>query len=549
MANEHIEIEDDATENKLIQHHGIISGMCDESGLVELIDQRVQQSRRTVSVGQAVKAMILNALGFSGRALYLTPRFYQNRPVDVLIGPEITADQLNDASLGTALDALYDTGVTELFFSVSQQIFTRYGIPSRFAHLDSTTFSLHGEYNSAFDPDAVPEGVIHITKGFSKDHAPELNQVVLQLICTHKSSMPMWIEALSGNTNDKKSFAATVKSFQRQFKNESMPYMVMDSAFYTKQNIEECRDIRWVTRVPETVGEVKSRYTTIDSEQMTDAGNGYRYLPAQSTYGGITQRWLIVHSEHAYTREMKTFEKNLEKERSRNEKDLWHLSNQAFACEADAETAVLKFAKKLRHQRLDYSVLQKPRYTGKGRPAKGAVPDTVDWHIEGILTDDEAVIEQSTLRKGKFVLATNELDSGVLSDAQLLEVYKDQGVTVERGFRFLKDPLFYAESLYLKSPKRIMALLMVMTLSLLMYSLAEMRIREALKKSGRHIWDQKNRPTQKPTVRWLFMIFEDVLLLSIKKDDEIRTRSMNIRDEHRIVLESLGRRFKKIYFL
>jgi transposase len=64
-----------------------------------------------------------------------------------------------------------------------------------------------------------------------------------------------------------------------------------------------------------------------------------------------------------------------------------------------------------------------------------------------------------------FVLATNELDSSVVSDEQLLEAYKDQAVSVERGFRFLKDPLFYAESLYLKSPKRIMALLMVMTLS------------------------------------------------------------------------------------
>ena len=108
------------------------------------------------------------------------------------------------------------------------------------------------------------------------------------------------------------------------------------------------------------------------------------------------------------------------------------------------------------------------------------------------------------------IVSMNELDKMVLSDAQLLEVYEDQGVTVERGFRFLKDPLFYAESLYLKKPERIMALLMVMTLSLLMYSLAEMRIREALAESGRHIWDQKNRPTLRPTIRWILMIFEAI---------------------------------------
>lgn len=63
-----------------------------------------------------------------------------------------------------------------------------------------------------------------------------------------------------------------------------------------------------------------------------------------------------------------------------------------------------------------------------------------------------------------FVVATNELDSKLLSDLQLLEAYKDQGVSVERGLRFLKDPLLYVESMYLISPKRIMALIIGMTL-------------------------------------------------------------------------------------
>lgn len=536
-------------ENKVIQHIGIISGICDESGLVELIDEKVHQPRRGVSVGQAVKAMILNALGFSGRALYLTPRFYKNRPVDVLIGEGLSADHLNDASLGTALDALYETGITELFFSVSQQILRRYGIPTRFAHLDSTTFSLHGEYNSEWDPEKIPEGVIHITKGYSKDHAPELNQIVLQLICTHKSSIPMWIETLSGNTSDKQSFAETVKLFQSQFRTETMPYMVMDSAFYTQKNISECHDMCWVTRVPETIQEVRTHYALLDIDRMQDRGNGYRTTSVRSSYGGVPQRWLLVYSSHAYAREIKTFEKNLMRRRDRNEKDLKHLRNTPFACEADAITAAEKFSKKLRYQTLEHNVVSKNRYTGKGRPAKDAIPDGVEWFIEGSLRDDHEQIELTKQRKGRFVLATNELDETVLSDSQLLEVYKDQGVTVERGFRFLKDPLFYAESLYLKKPERIMALLMVMTLSLLMYSLAEMRIREALAQSGRHIWDQKNRPTSRPTIRWIFMIFEDILLLYRRTGRSVDRTVMNIEDEHRIVLECLGPRYEKIYFL
>ena len=148
-----------------------------------------------------------------------------------------------------------------------------------------------------------------------------------------------------------------------------------------------------------------------------------------------------------------------------------------------------------------------------------------------------------------FVIATNELDDTALSDEQLLRSYKDQGVSVERGFRFLKDPWFYAESLYLKKPERIMALIMVMTLSLLVYSVAEMKIRKALKQKKEHIWDQKKRPTDNPTVRWVFYIFEDVLLLYTIQGAKKTAQAMNIREEHKILLRCLGKPYEKMYFL
>ena len=65
-------------------------------------------------------------------------------------------------------------------------------------HLDTSTFSLHGKYNS--DEEDDPEEVITITKGYSKDNKPDLNQVVVSLMCVYRSSIPVWIEALSGNS-------------------------------------------------------------------------------------------------------------------------------------------------------------------------------------------------------------------------------------------------------------------------------------------------------------------------------------------------------------
>jgi len=90
--------------------------------------------------------------------------------------------------------------------------------------------------------------------------------------------------------------------------------------------------------------------------------------------------------------------------------------------------------------------------------------------------------------KSCFILASNQLDMKALSDKQLIEGYKEQQ-KVERGF--MKDPMFMAQTMFLKSTKRIMALLMVMTICLLVYAALEHRIRQALKEHDEYFPDQK----------------------------------------------------------
>ena len=79
-----------------LDHLGIVAGICHEIELAEQIDQRVSKTKGKVSVGQAAQAMVLNALGFVGRPLYLTPEFFANKPVEVLVGSGIEAEDLND---------------------------------------------------------------------------------------------------------------------------------------------------------------------------------------------------------------------------------------------------------------------------------------------------------------------------------------------------------------------------------------------------------------------------------------------------------------------
>ncbi len=317
---------------KQIHHLGLVAGMCNEIGLIKTIDQYILKPKRKVSVGQAVQAMILNGLGFTGRALYLTPSFYRHRPVETLIGEGITAEDLHDDCLGTALDALYDEGITELFYKVASQALKTQGIDYRFVHLDSTTFSLHGEYSDKEDGDP---GEVSITKGYSKDRAPDLNQVVTSLMCSYQSTIPVWLEVLSGNASDKASFRESIRQYRKQFTRKELPYFVADSALYSKKSLVELEGVKWVTRVPETVGEAKKVIAALNRDSMTVCDDpNYRYCTHSSDHADIRQRWIVVFSQKAHDREMKTFTKNMEKKTAACTKDLWHLSNRPFALRA-----------------------------------------------------------------------------------------------------------------------------------------------------------------------------------------------------------------------
>jgi transposase len=103
-------------QSQVLDHLGLVAGMFDELGIGAVIDQAIPQdlTKRTVSLGQAVKAMVLNGLGFVNQQLYLVPSFFQNKPTERLVGPKITAAHLNDDVRGRTLDTLYTSGVTSL---------------------------------------------------------------------------------------------------------------------------------------------------------------------------------------------------------------------------------------------------------------------------------------------------------------------------------------------------------------------------------------------------------------------------------------------------
>ena len=529
-----------------LEHLGLVSSMIDELGIVESIDNVIKQDKdeRKVTIGEAVKAMILNGLGFANRQLYLVPQFFENKPLDLLIKEGIEPNNLNDTVLGRALDSLYDYGVTPLFSLISSQAFENLDLVAKYHHLDSTAFHVDGKYNSQ---EESKEGVVHITQGYSKDHRPDLNQVMLEMICENSHGIPLAMRALDGNSSDKISFEKMVIDHIKALNSTVTGTVVADSAIYTANNLVsfETNKIKWITRVPNQIKATKEAMQSLSIERLTphSKDDRYAYLELGNYYADVKQKWVVVHSTPAKDRAKKSVSKRLDKLVEKEIKAYDSLTSTMFACEDDAYRAFEKLVKKFSLlEPFDMKIDTHKRYKKAGKPKRNQQPDFYEYSIKSSYSFKIELFHQEVWKKSLFILASNDL---AIEPEEIIDVYKNQFV-VERGFRFIKSPEFLADSLYLKKPERIEALLFIMTLCLMVYASLEQKIRTSLKEENEFFIDQKGKPTQTPTTRWVFQTFIDIHLLSIGDTQQI---IMNLKEYHRTLLRILGKNYQINYLL
>lgn len=271
-----------------IDHLGIVAGIVDEIGLVDEIDRELgTHPQEHVSPGQAVKAMILNGLGFLSAPLYLFGEFFSGKATEHLLGAGIKPEHLNDDRLGRVLDKLFETGLTELFVRVAGKAAQRFGVSMHSVHLDSTSFHLHGEY--ATGEGGGPEE-IRITHGYSRDHRPDLKQFVVDLMSTADGGVPLFLRIANGNEADHAVFAELLKDFQTQVDLDAL--FVADSALYSAENLASLGELQWLCRVPLTLEQARRVLAEAPPEAFvrSPTHEGYRLYETESDYGGVPQR-------------------------------------------------------------------------------------------------------------------------------------------------------------------------------------------------------------------------------------------------------------------
>ena len=311
---------------------------------------------------------------------------------------------------------------------------------------------------------------------------------------------------------------------------------VADSALVTKENLTLMDDwksgFRYVTHLPavykecgRAIAEAVREGITHDLGTLSDEPSTPKRKPAHyhgfetvvDLYG-VWYRALVLHSDAYDERRIKKLERTLEVDRSEIEQHVQQGEKIEYACLPDARAALLRLPRG-RFYEIRGEVEEQPVYA-RGRPRADGTRKVkrVIYRLKLTIVPREKAIARARKEAGCFVLVTNEPEeaAGGISSKKLLRTYHEQH-SVEQNFGFLKDPVF-VNALYLKTPRRIEALGLVLVLALMAWRLMERTMRISLKHEESKVDGWNKRKTSRPTSFMMTTKFPAVIVIRTHKE-------------------------------
>jgi transposase len=527
-----------------LDHVGIIAGVIQDLGIIEMIDARIMpDDQEDITTGEAVAGMILNGLGCSERPLSLTPQFFANKPVTLLFRDGVSAEHCNRFQLGRSLDKVFTYGGDTLFSEVALAVCQLEGIALKFNCLDTTSFSRTGAYGPETDTQAIA-----ITHGYAKDHRPALKQAVLELMGSQDGGVPFMSQSWDGNASDTVVFQERCEALIAQCEASAPPrYLLADAKLYTEANAANLARLPLIPRIPETLKAtqqlIAQAWAWGEGQPLDEPVRSQR---VERGHYGMAQRWLVVSSPDAWQRAAHTLAKAQAKEAEQVQSQLFPLQAHRLPSETEARAALETIAQRWRyHQVAQVSLTPPIQYARTGRPPTETPITALQWQIHASIEADSAKSIHQQQRKACVVLGTTVPDTA-LNDAEVSAGANGQSA-VERGFRFLKDPVFFVSSLCVKKPSRLQGLLLVMPLALLVYPVAQRRMRHALARPHDTLPNQIGQPTSRPTLRWLFQLLEGINRVTFSMSGHVKIVIEGLTALRRKILQLFGQKVCQIY--
>jgi transposase len=459
----------------------------------------------TLSHGQVIEALIANRLT-SPKAMVAVADWAQAWAVQEVYG--IDPDTLNDDRLGRALDALAGQ-IDQVVGSIGAKAIDAFGIDATRLHWDMTSISLYGAYDRTDDEHPAP------AYGHPKDRRTDLKQIQAGIAVTADGGIPVFHHAYDGNAAEITQVTDTMRALQTLAVPRSF-LLVGDSKLISYPNVTAMHDAQVTFVAPLAASRVpdglfasldRTHTTAVDyiaerdeDKRSLDRGT-YRVMEDTMDLAGprkkdpvVTLRRILVYSSANAAAQAKSRALKLAHART----DLDTLTRTAGTRHHPTVEAVTAKATAIaRHRRVSAYLQTTITTDDTGKP-------TFTWFF------DQAALDAEAAADGWYALLTN-----LPADIDTTEVflrYKDQPI-VERRYGEVKGPLAIAP-IFLRSNRRITALITVICLALLIFCLIEREVRRNLvpdtEMIGFYINDRRAR---KPTGRLILQALGDLRLI------------------------------------
>ena len=496
-----------------VRHLPIIKQFAKQLDLIDTVDNIVD-TQMELSPGVIVLAMVLDSL--SGRSpLYRLNEFFHEQDTELLLGVDVPDESFCDYNLGRVMDKIHETGTQKIFSAIAKNAVDAFGVDTRKVNFDTTSISVWGDYDVAEEP-------FDITYGYSKDKRPDLKQFIVSMLCVDRN-IPILGSPRDGNASDKtinnEVLTGISKHMARYGLEPGAFIYVADSAFVTPDNLAEANanNVGFLSRLPATYKECDRAIEqavsadnwidigTVNETEDTQKKPAAQYKAYDTTVSLYDREYraTVFHSSAHDKRRHKRIDRLLVKNKKQLQDACKKVVSTPFFCEPDARAAAEKLMADAAgsYHRIQCQIQKVDKYK-RGRPKKGEPREPIgcEYHITADIIVDDRAVEPLRTKAGCFVLITNLSDDEFITRwpaGELLRLYKSQS-GIEQNFGFLKDPII-VNSIFLKRPRRIEALGLVLLIALLIWRLMERSLRQHIKETESTItgW-KKNRQNALP---------------------------------------------------
>ncbi len=522
----------DSQETLISLHIGalpIINRLIERMRLHEFLTRHLPpEDNRTKLPTPTVVLVLLKNLLVSRQPMYGVAEWASNYAPWLLGLQQESLKHLHDDRVGRCLDCIFAALDSNLILDIVRHVVGEFGVRLDELHNDSTTITFFGDHaDAARGQRRLGRTTPAITWGHNKDHRPDLKQLLYILTVSDDGGIPVYFQAASGNTTDDQTHQATWQVLSELVGRVDFVY-VADCKLATMENMTHIagRGGRFVTVLPATRKEnAEFRQRLADKPQtipwrdvyhLTDEDgellDAFRVcLDEHVSQEGFRLLWF--HSRRKEETDAATRARQLQRaigeltdlrERLQGSRTRFRQHEKVVA----AVDAILdaRGAREFLRVEITQQEQETFRQTKRGRPSpttqyKREVTTRFDvsWEI------DARQLDRAARGDGVFPLITNVRDWDA---AEVLQAYKRQPV-IEKRFSQLKTD-FRVAPVYLQSVTRIVGLLAVYFLALMVQSLLERELRNAMGSAAVESLPlyPEGRSCVRPTSRQVLDLFE-----------------------------------------